>query len=1190
MLRGLPVTYDTIRAAYLAKGTFEISELVESLRSEEIRLQTQESSVQVMNLNRVDARRKKSKFQPKVPGPPGSCYECGKMGHKSYECHNKSRKNSDRRGQQAKAATEETSADDGSDVDDGRNSGKTRKKLMVLVHNDDHDDAKGKEENCHQAELAGRRQRLFVDSGASSHMMHDHALFSIYRKLTKEVPVRLGNGSVVYAVGIGTVNVSTTHKSKVCEFSLQNVFHVPDLTNNFLSVSAMTRVGNVHAVFDDHGVKIQDKKTCEVLGYGELIGNVYMLSCNAVSTLNSLQNKNACKVSDNLLQLWHERLGHCGVNRLKLAVKKGLVTGMGDISGDVDHCKGCIKGKSVRGPFPEKEEISSDNVLDLVHTDVCGPFSTNSAGGAKYFVTFIDDFSRMRALFPLASKRDVFDALREYEAMVTTGTGRRIKAIRSDCGGEYMDHRVRNWMKQKGIRHETTVPYSPQQNGVAERTNRILCESAVSMMEHAGVGRSFWAEAVSTACYLSNRIPTRVTGVTPYERWYGKKPNLEHLKVWGCIGYAVKTGPEKEKMTSKVRNLRFVGYDQYNRSAYRMWDEKQKRLYIRRDVTFLENEFDAEKKPETKERATVELPDISDQEEQETKDQESAAPEADEGHAPRCQRNIKPVKRYGEWATEEEMEELNWIRNSHLEVLFNMTSEGEPRNIREAMNSPEASKWETAMKEEMDSLSQMNTWTLVPPSTEDHNIVDCKWIFKRKYNENGQIDRYKARVVARGFSQRYGIDYEDTFAPVVRLNTLRAMIALAVHKNMQIHQMDVKTAFLNGELKETVYMKQPPGMEEEGKENWVCKVNRSIYGLKQSPRQWNTMFDQKLKEMGFEQSIKDPCLYVKKRPLTYLTIYVDDVVLAGESLEAIQTVKDQLRDRFHMSDMGRLHHILGIKVIHGRNGEISLTQETYIKNLLKKFRLENMKIYATSSDVSVVLEKSSADDSAQLVNVTLYQSMVGSLMYCSLGSRPDIHYAVNAAARYCSEPNQHHLTAVKRIFGYLKGTSNMCLTYQSGTEPLFGYSDSDFARDRDDRKSTTGYIFSLSNAAISWYSGKQKTVSVSTANAEYLALGAAVREGLFLQQLYGEMGITFKPVEIFEDNQAAIAIAKNPVQYSKQKHIDIQHHFIREEVNNRHVKVTYCPTNQMVADILTKPLSRNQFETFRGGLGLHRMT
>lgn len=1190
LLRGLPDTFNTIRAAYLAKGTFEISELMESLRSEEVRCQSGQEPAHVMKMSRTDTRKKKeTKFQPKVRGPPGSCYECGKPGHKARDCRNK--QDGGRRKQLAKATLQE-SDDETSDADETRGHGKKHKdgRLMLLL---DGEKTKPTEENCNQTTVTQRRQRLFVDSGASSHMMYDQSLFSQYCKLTQKVPVQLGNGSIVYAVGIGTVNVNTTYSGKECAFSLQNVYHVPDLTNNFLSVSAMARVGNVCAVFDDCGVQIQDKKSCQILGYGNLIGNIYLLSCNSVLKLNMSQSESTHtrKGSTNTLKLWHRRLGHCGVDRIKSAVKKSLVTGMEEINGELDHCKGCIKGKMVKAPFPEKDAISSQNVLDLVHTDVCGPFSTKSAGGAKYFVTFIDDFSRMRALFPLASKNGVFGALREFEAMVTTQTGRKIKAIRSDCGGEYMDHRVQNWMKQKGIRHETTAPYSPQQNGVAERTNRILCESAVSMMEEAGVDRSFWAEAVSTACYLSNRLPTKAMKVTPYERWYGKKPSLKHLKVWGCVGYALKTSPEK--LTSKVRKLRFVGYDLYNKGAYRLWDDAKKKLYIRRDVKFLEDEFDVTEKPGrreiTKNIIETDLPKVPDQEEQGCENQQWVPEtEADENQgAQRTQRNTKQPERYGEWATEEDMEDLDWLRNSHLEVLFNMINECEPKTMQEAMDSSESSYWKEAVKDELDSLAQMETWTLVPPPKRKQNIVSCKWIFKRKYDEDGQIDRYKARLVARGFSQKYGIDYRETFAPVVRLNTLRAVIALAVHREMQVHQMDVKTAFLNGTLQETVYMEQPPGMKVEGREDWVCKLNRSLYGLKQSPRQWNTVLDQTLKEMGFEQSIKDPCLYVGRKPLTYITIYVDDLIIAGESMEAIEAVKNQLQTKFHMSDMGRLHHVLGIKIMHGRNGQISLSQESYIRTLLKKFQLENMKIYATPSDMSVVLQKHHAGETAQPVNATLYKSMVGSLMYCSLGSRPDIQYAVNVAARYCSNPNQHHLTAVKRIFGYLKGAIDYQLTYQPGKEPLCGYTDSDFARDRDDRKSTTGYFFKLSGAATSWYSGKQKTVSVSTANAEYLALGAAAREGLFLQQLHEEMGTQFKPIEIYEDNQAAIAIAKNPVHYSKQKHIDVQHHFIREEVNNGHIKVTYCPTNQMTADILTKPLPRSQFETFRQSLGLH---
>ena len=345
----------------------------------------------MMKLSRTDAGKKKGKFQtpfqPRVPGPPGSCYECGRQGHKAKEC--RSKKNGGR--QVVKAALEETS-DDASDrePEETRDSGQTRKngRLMVLIHG--MQQKVETMENCNQTEMAQRKQRLFIDSGASSHMMHDHSLFSLYCELNKEVPVRLGNGSVVYAVSIGTVNVSTAYRGKECEFALQNGYHVPDLTNNFPLVSAMARVGNVCTVFDDNGVKIQDKKSCEVLGYGNLIGNVYLLSCNAVLTLNMSQTESAHTREGSersMLQLWHRRLGHYGVDRLTSAMSKDLIMGMGEIHGDLGHCKGCINGKSVRAPFPKREEITSEKVLDLVHTDVCGPFSTNSAGGAKYFLS-----------------------------------------------------------------------------------------------------------------------------------------------------------------------------------------------------------------------------------------------------------------------------------------------------------------------------------------------------------------------------------------------------------------------------------------------------------------------------------------------------------------------------------------------------------------------------------------------------------------------------------------------------------------------------------------------------------------------------------------------------------------------------------------------------------------------------------
>ena len=1006
-------------------------------------------------------------------------------------------------------------------------------------------------------------------------MMYDRSLFSTYCELKNPIPVKLGNGNTVDAIGIGTVDVVTLHDHNFNEFSLQNVYHVPDLTNNFVSVSAMTRVGNVIAIFDNSGVKIQDKQTLETLGYGILSHNVYLLACTINVPLNFLSKCNADADADDLFELWHRRLGHCSSERMMSMANKQMVIGMDKINGKPGFCNGCIKGKLKRAPFPEKDGITTKNILDLIHTDVCGPFSTNSAGGAKYFVTFIDDFSRMRSVFPIAKKSDVFEALREFEAMVTTQTRLKIKAIRSDCGGEYLDHRVKNWMKQKGIRHERSVPHAHQQNGVSERTNRILCEMAVSMMEQAGVDRNFWAEAISAACYISNRLPTKATGVTPYEKWYGEKPNVNHLRIWGCMGYVLKTGPEKEKLTSKVKKMRFVGYDAYNKNAYRMWDEEKRRLYIRRDIVFLENDLNLPKKEIKLDASNDQLKSSNEEEHKE------------ETNLRRSQRKTQQPDRFSQWATEEEMQDLDTLQNSYMETLFNMTTDGDPKSLKEAMMSDEAEKWKAAVDEELNSHEKMATWTLVPPSNDSQqNIVDCKWIFKRKTNEFGEISRYKARLVARGFSQQYGVDYHETFAPVVRLNTFRSLIALAVHKNMVVHQMDVKTAFLNGDLNETVYMKQPPGMEEQGKENWVCKLNRSIYGLKQSSRQWNIKFKEVLEELGFTQSMKDTCLYFKKDPLVFISIYVDDTVIAAESLAAVEDVKKQLAENFEMCDIGRLRQILGMKIDHGDNGEISLSQENYIRTLLKRFKLEDMKIYSTPSEHCVTLRKHGEGETSELVNQQLYQSMVGGLMYCAIQTRPDIQYAVNIAARFCSKPNKHHMTAVKRIFGYLKGTVDFELKYEHCEEGFCGYSDADFARDIDDRKSTTGYMFKLSGGAISWYSGKQKSVSVSTANAEYIALGEAAREGLFFKQLFAEMGVEID-IEIFEDNQAAIAIAKNPVYYSKQKHIDVQYHFIRELVQSKQIKLTYCPTETMTADLFTKPLVRSRFQHFRNELGLH---
>lgn len=423
---------------------------------------------------------------------------------------------------------------------------------------------------------------------------------------------------------------------------------------------------------------------------------------------------------------------------------------------------------------------------------------------------------------------------------------------------------------------------------------------------------------------------------------------------------------------------------------------------------------------------------------------------------------------------------------------------------------------------------------------------------------------------------------------MVRFSSIRTLLSFAVQNNLHVHQMDVVTAFLNGHLEEEIYMEQPEGYIKPGQEHLVCKLKRSIYGLKQSPRCWSKAFTKFMKDIGFKQSTSDPCVFVRSRQdLEILAVYVDDLILITESTESMDELKQALKTRYKMKDMGELSYILGISVVQEKEKNcVFLHQKHYIETILQKYGMNNANPITTPADTNVKLIKD--DGVSKPVNPSTYQSMVGSLLYAAMATRPDIAHAVSVVSKFNANPNAAHLTAVKRILRYLKGTVNLALKYErseSGT--LIGFSDADWAGDQDDRRSTTGKILFLSGGAVSWFSKKQATVALSTAEAEYVAVSQAAQEGTWLKRLLTDLGMSDSSTVILEDNQGAIAIAKNPVNHSRTKHIDIRYHYIRECVQNGQIQVQYCPTIDMKADILTKPLTRQRFECLRRKIGLY---
>ena len=521
-------------------------------------------------------------------------------------------------------------------------------------------------------------------------------------------------------------------------------------------------------------------------------------------------------------------------------------------------------------------------------------------------------------------------------------------------------------------------------------------------------------------------------------------------------------------------------------------------------------------------------------------------------------------------------------RSSLKNVWNNLAflSQIEPKNFKDAENDE---FWILAMQEELNQFERSDVWELVPrPSTQ--SVIGTKWVFRNKRDEHGVIVRNKARLVAQGYNQEEGIDYEETFAPVARLESIRMLLAFASHKEFILYQMDVKSAFLNGYIVEEVYVEQPPGFQDHKYLDYVFKLKKALYGLKQAPRAWYDRLSKFLLQNGFSIGKVDTTLFTKTKgvDLIIVQIYVDDIIFGSTNVSLCEEFSKCMHSEFEMSMMGELNYFLGLQIKQTKEG-IFINQAKYVKDLLKKFDFEGMKPLSTPMSSSIKIDK---DENGKAVDITKYRGMIGSLLYLT-ASRPDIMYSVCLCARYQSNPKESHLNAVKRIFRYLSGNKNLGLWYPKGTHiELFSYTDADWAGCTIDRKSTSGTCHFLGFALVSWFSKKQNSVALSTAEAEYISAASCCAQVLWMKQTLLDLGLSYDHVPIMCDNTSAINLSKNPVLHSRTKHIEIRHHFLRDHVQKGDITLEFISTNHQIADILTKPLALERFASLRRGLGL----
>ncbi|KAJ9560758.1 LOW QUALITY PROTEIN: hypothetical protein OSB04_005918, partial [Centaurea solstitialis] len=900
---------------------------------------------------------------------------------------------------------------------------------------------------------------------------------------------------------------------------LNNVLVSDKLIKNLISVRRFTIDNSVSVEFDPFGFTVKDLKTGSFLQRCD--SDHHDLYPVLPPTPRSAFASANVAVS---FDVWHRRLGHPGAAIFQFLVSRKFITCSSRTS---TLCHACQLGKHCRLPFSLSTTTTS-RVFELIHSDLWTSPVT-SLSGFKYYVLFLDDFSHFLWVFPLRAKSEVFSVFKTFRAY-------------------------------------------------------------------------FWVEALLSSVHTFNLLPsTTIQYKTPFEVLFGFFPTYSHLRVFGCLCYPNTSPTAPHKLAPRSSACVYLGPSTDHR-GYRCLDLITQKVIISRHVVFDETHFpfpDFQPHPSADDYDSFAvdepIPPISPLVDTSTNPPETGTPSSlSQSHHDESSGTSSSSSSSSSSAEHSQPSAAPPPTSTHPmttrsrtgslrpKQIFNLSVTSDispiPRSTAQAMCDPH---WRAAMDAEMAAILSNFTWDLVPKPS-DANIVGNRWLFRHKFDSNGRLERYKARLVAQGFSQQPGLDFDDTFSPVVKPATIRTVLSISISRNWPIHQLDVKNAFLHGDLTETVYMRQPPGYVNSSFPDHVCRLRKALYGLKQAPRAWYHRFAVYLFSLGFLSSKTDTSLFTYHRgsDTIYLLLYVDDIILTASSPTLISMVISKLSSEFPMSDLGPLSFFLGIAASRSKSG-LFLSQSAFAQEILARADMVSCNPCSTPADTKTKL----AVDGEPVPDPTLYRSLAGALQYLTF-TRPDIAYAVQQVCLFMHDPRIPHLNALKRILRYLKGTLSHGLHIKaSAVDRLVAYSDADWAGCPTTRRSTSGFCVYLGDNLVSWSSKRQHVVSRSSAEAEYRGIANVVAETAWLRNLLLELSCPLsRATVVFCDNVSAMYLASNPVQHQRTKHVEIDLHLERVAIG--HVRVLHVPSAYQYADIFTKGLPTSLFLDFRNSLNI----
>lgn len=792
-------------------------------------------------------------------------------------------------------------------------------------------------------------------------------------------------------------------------------------------------------------------------------------------------------------------------------------------------------------------------------------------------VTFRDVRSTYSEICIIKHKSEVFQRLITTIRKWERTTNLRIKIVRSDRGGEYVGANLDKWLKDAGIVHDYSNPYEPEQNGTAERLNRTLGEMARTLLASSKLPQRFWNFAYLTAAYLHNRIPNSITDdKTPYEMFHGRKPQLDILRTFGSTAFVhIHQGQRAPgKLEDRSRKSTMIGYVEGGK-GWMFYDELSKTVFPSAITAFPYEDKQSSRGSSGNNRLTssTSLNSILNSD------------KPDKGNL----NHIVDALKLGDFTDEVRLDGQDVAANHALTSEDYLKILKPPRSYAEAMRSEHSQAWKAACDAEMQMMDTMKVWKSVK-KPEGLVPIDLKWVFTyKKVDNDGNPVKFKARLVAKGFKQQEGIDYTETFAPTATFAGLRIMLTIAAHQNWPTHSFDITSAYLHSAIDSLVYFSIPTGyMCEAKKKNQVLEAMKALYGTKQGARCWWKHIDAILVSLGFKSSQYDQSLYFYRRDgdTCIIWLHSDDGGVTANSETVLDEIHVALRKQLLIKWERGLDQIVGVTVKRHEDGGFTLSQPGLTKKTLQSFLPDERQVKTPMNCQKV---PTSPDADEEKVDGDRYLSAIGSLNYLSVATRPDITYSVNYLARFSSDPRRQHWNAIEHMMRYLNTTGVRELTIKpirsKVNTPIHTYVDANWGG--EGARSSHGYITFFLDCPVSWTSKRQACVASSTCHAEYMAMGNACRDAMWLRNLIEDLTGEGNVVDMHCNNTSAIHVASDNSSNKRTRHTDREFYYINEQIYRGRVFLHWIDTKSQRADILTKPLGPTLHER---GMRSLRMT